>query len=412
MEAINVFYTSLVNGECIPSHLDNLLSSVAPNSMEYNLLYRLIAHTRDINTGMGQRDLTYAMLCVWYRHYPVETIKALRFIVTSIGVGSWADIKYLCGYVRRMKDPNADAIIDSAIGIMNYQLNQDRIAWNNALGNYMQLKKTNPNTLVPRPSGRDFMSFAAKWTPREKSCFGWLFELMILQWSQMFGSGRSVDKKSYRKMVSMLNRELETVQIKQCAGKWSDIGPETVPICALLRQKKAFMKVHTEDRAICASNFSDFYDTAVFAIPLGKLVTYALAKDRNEAWLNRVWKEKPKMKSTLTIPIIDIGWETINYDSIGDGIRIAESGSRRMILAGQTPIWISFTDTDSFIDIIERIRPLVVERTASNIESAIGLLDQASFMTGVKCEYIILGKPAPMNVMNIPQYADMVLSVV
>jgi len=33
-------------------------------------------------------------------------------------------------------------------------------------------------------------------------------------------------------------------------------------------------------------------------------------------------------------------------------------------------------------------------------------------MTGVKCEYIILGKPAPMNVMNIPQYADMVLSVV
>ncbi len=136
-------------------------------------------------------------------------------------------------------------------------------------------------------------------------------------------------------------------------------------------------------------------------------MTYALAKDRNEAWLNRVWKEKPKMKSTLTIPIIDIGWETINYDSIGDGIRMAESGSRRMILAGQTPIWISFTDTDSFIDIIERIRPFVVERTASNIESAIGLLDQASFMTGVKCEYIILGKPAPMDVMNIPQYADM-----
>jgi len=119
------------------------------------------------------------------------------------------------------------------------------------------------------------------------------------------------------------------------------------------------MKVHTEDRAICASNFSDFYDTAVFAIPPGKLVTYALAKHRNEAWLNRVWKEKPKMKSTLTIPIIDIGWETINYDSIGDGIRMAESGSRRMILAGQTPIWISFTDTDSFmISLNEFVRSL------------------------------------------------------
>lgn len=76
---------------------------------------------------------------------------------------------------------------------------------------------------------------------------------MILQWVRMFGG--NVNHRTFRKMISMLNKELDTVQIKQCAGRWSDIGPETVSICTLLRQKKAFIQVHTEDRAQCACNF-------------------------------------------------------------------------------------------------------------------------------------------------------------
>ena len=390
MDRVNEFYASLKRGNYIDSDLDGLLRSIAVGSKEFSMLYRLIAHTRDINDGLGERDLTYAMICVWYRHYPVQAIKALRFIVTSVGIGTWADIKYLCGYVVRTKDPNADLIIDSAIGLMNYQLNVDRVAWNNALVNYMQIKRATPNTLVPRPDGRDVMSFAAKWAPREKSRFGWLFNRMVAQWCQMFGG--NVSEKSFRKMISMLNRELETVQIKQCAGKWADIGPETVSISTLLRHKKAFTRVHTEDRALCASNFSGFYDTAVMAIPAGKLVAYALAKDRDESWLNHVWKMKPKLKPSNAIPIIDIGWETINYDLIGDGIRLAQTGPQRLMLAGQTPIWITATYEDPFIDIIDRIRPFTEQRTLGNIENAISLLDEASFITGFKHEHVVMRK--------------------
>ena len=390
MDRVNEFYASLKRGNYIDSDLDGLLRSIAVGSKEFSMLYRLIAHTRDINDGLGERDLTYAMICVWYRHYPVQAIKALRFIVTSVGIGTWADIKYLCGYVVRTKDPNADLIIDSAIGLMNYQLNVDRVAWNNALVNYMQIKRATPNTLVPRPSGRDVMSFAAKWAPREKSRFGWLFNRMVVQWLQMFGG--NVNEKSFRKMISMMNRELETVQIKQCAGKWADIGPETVSISTLLRHKKAFTRVHTEDRALCASNFSGFYDTAVMAIPAGKLVAYALAKDRDESWLNHVWKMKPKLKPSNAIPIIDIGWETINYDLIGDGIRLAQTGPQRLMLAGQTPIWITATYEDPFIDIIDRIRPFTEQRTLGNIENAISLLDEASFITGFKHEHVVMRK--------------------
>jgi len=410
MNRVNEFYASLKRGKCIDSDLDGLLRSVAIGSKEFSVLYRLIAHTRDINDGLGERDLTYAMICVWYRHYPVQAIKALRFIVTSVGIGSWADIKYLCGYVVRTKDPNADAIIDSAIGLMNYQLNMDRVAWNTALVNYLQIKRATPNTLVPRPSGRDVMSFAAKWAPREKSRFGWLFNRMVAQWLQMFGG--NVSEKSFRKMISMLNRELETVQIKQCAGKWADIGPETVSICTLLRQKKAFTQVHTEDRALCASNFSGFYDTAVIAIPAGKLVAYALTKDRDESWLNHVWKMKPKLKPSNAIPIIDIGWQEINYDLIGQGIGLAQTGPQRFMLAGQVPIWITATYEDTFIDIIDRIRPFIEQRTLGNIETAISVLDQASFVTGFKNEYVVMGKTEPKDVATLfsgprPDYLEM-----
>lgn len=169
MDRIKELYTTLKRGNFIQEDLDSLLSTIKPNTDEFKCLYRLIAHTRDITGGLGERDLTYAMICVWYRYHPVLAIKALRFIVTSVGIGSWADIKYICGYVERTKDPNADKIIDSAIGLMNFQLNADRVAWNNALANYLKIKHASPNTLVPRPCGRDVMSFAAKWAPREKA---------------------------------------------------------------------------------------------------------------------------------------------------------------------------------------------------------------------------------------------------
>ena len=402
MDRIKELYTTLKRGNFIQEDLDSLLSTIKPNTDEFKCLYRLIAHTRDIIDGLGERDLTYAMICVWYRYHPVLAIKALRFIVTSVGIGSWADIKYICGYVERTKDPNADKIIDSAIGLMNFQLNADRVAWNNALANYLKIKHVSPNTLVPRPCGRDVMSFAAKWAPREKSRFGWVFERMILQWVQMFGG--NVNHRTFRKMVSMLNKELDTVQIKQCAGRWSDIGPETVSICTLLRQKKAFTRVHTEDRAECASNFSEFYDTATIAIPIEKLVSYALASDRNVSWLNRVWSDKLKIDGGgggNAIPIIDIGWETMNYNAIGDGIRFAQSGPQRLILAGQTPIWIVAAYTDSFTDIIDRIRPFIEHSTASNIEKAFELLDEATFITGFPHKYIVLGQAVPSDVMSI-----------
>jgi len=213
LDKIQAFYSSLKRGSLIQPDLDYLLSCVKPNTDNFSLLYRLIAHTRDYTHGLGERDLTYAMICVWYRYYPVQAIQALRYISATPGIGSWADIKYLCAYVKQTNDLNAEKIIECAIGLLNHQLNVDRLAWNKAMFQYIQIKKASPDTLVPRPCGREIMSFAAKWAPREKSRYGWLFERMVAQWILMFGG--KVNHRAYRKMVSMLNSELDTVQVKQ-----------------------------------------------------------------------------------------------------------------------------------------------------------------------------------------------------
>ena len=91
----------------------------------------------------------------------------------------------------------------------------------------------------------------------------------------------------------------------------------------------------------------------------------------------------------------------MNYNAIGDGIRFAQSGPQRLMLAGQTPIWIVAAYTDSFTDIIDRIRPFIEHSTASNIEKAFELLDQAAFVTGCAHEYIVLGQDVPNDVANI-----------
>jgi hypothetical protein len=401
---IHEFYSTLTRGNQIQHGLDYILSCVKPDTHEFGLLYRLVAHTRDYTHGLGERDLTYAMICVWYRYYPVHAIRALQYISATPGIGSWADIKYLCMYAVRTNDPNADKIIDCAIGLLNHRLNSDRLAWNNAMFQYLQIKKANPDTLVPRPYGRDIMSFAAKWAPREKSRCGWMFERMVAQWSLLFGG--NVNHRAYRKMISMLNRELETVQVKQCAKRWADIEPDTVSVVTLLRQKRAFTNPE------CSEKFEEFYKNATILIPVEKFVSEALSSHHNSDWLNKNWSEKliSVSSSSEIIPIVDIGRETTKFSAIGGAILRAQAGPQRLMLACQTPVWIVATSGDSFMDIIDRIRPYVEHPTASNTNSAIELLKEASFVTGHPHEYIVLGVENLVDVVGIlsaPRYIAM-----
>jgi hypothetical protein len=141
-------------------------------------------------------------------------------------------------------------LIDTALGLLNHQLAVDKRNWDKAMDDYINDSTVNRMSLKTRPCGRDIMSFVAKWAPREKSKFGWMFDRLAQQYCALYldkdeyiAKNDNIDKKKryYRKLVSRLNRELDTVQIKQCSNRWADINPENVSITTMMKQNKAFM---------------------------------------------------------------------------------------------------------------------------------------------------------------------------
>lgn len=436
------------------------------------ILYKLIGQTRDIVNGKGERDLSYMMIYEWYKFYPVPAIYALRLFTQTIepiglfsSYGSWADIKYFCNYVREMVDNkhNSD-LIETVIGIMNHQLYCDRKNLIDELDKYYKEKDHNPSTLTEKPNARDYLSFAAKWVPRENSKFGWIYEKMVIQWTKSFTPkiletaitpsqyARAICKckRNYRKMISSLNRELDTVQIKQCSQRWSEILPETVSIKTLMKQKNAFSNINNSlkqeepDRIDCANNFQEFFNEYTGAtgatggspcntkknktktrLPLGYYVKQGLqllSMEKTDIvknqihWLNNLWKQLIPSHSQSNdftnkpnfIPIIDISWQ-LSYDvknsGVGIGILLAQSCNIcRIMLTGNQPEWIYISPEDSFIDILEKIQYYTMHSTNSFFNKTFDLIcgsiidTQMPYYEFDKLTFVILSGNEPYSI--------------
>jgi len=252
------------------------------------LLYKMIAQTRDIAYGKGERKLTYMMIYIWYKFYPTLAIYAIHCLVDirilpdncngmdeSVNgtrrhaFGCWKDIKYLCYFLRSRSQNHP--LIDVAISIMNKQLYRD---W----------------TVVHICSHgshdfRNILSFVAKWVPRENTKFEWIFEKSAIQWAEMvtpfyfknklltYKQNDALLKKcktNYRIVCSSLNRLLDTTEIKQCSGEWNDIVPSNIPKHTMARQKNALLNVnlnmenrtktsYVKDRRNCSNNIKEYY---------------------------------------------------------------------------------------------------------------------------------------------------------
>ena len=257
------------------------------------LLYKMIAQTRDIIYGKGERKLTYMMIYIWYKFYPTLAIYALHRLVDILilpdnydsieidelvqkylatrrhAFGCWKDIKYLCYFLRSRSHNHP--LIDVAISIMNKQLYRDWIVVDICSRHCLDF--------------RNVLSFVAKWVPRENTKFEWVFEKSAIQWAQMvtpfylknelltYAQNDALLKKcktNYRIICSSLNRLLDTTEIKQCSGNWNSIIPSNIPKHSMNRQKNALLNVnqnmenrtktsYTKDRRICSNNIKEYY---------------------------------------------------------------------------------------------------------------------------------------------------------
>jgi len=374
------------------------------------LLYKLIAYTRDIFVGKGERDLTYMMIYVWYTQFPILAIHILQQTAKS-SLGCWKDIKYFCKYVRENSpEKHKDPIIETCVNILNQQLIKDLSK------SESESKKTN----------------VSKWIPREKSKkFGWLFDICAIQWSQIMYpeyyyfattkpsiSFQNKVKREYRKNISNLNRQLDTIQIKQCENRWSQIKMDTITentkqkqLNVLLNQDiYGYIRRQTEDRNICRENMISylFYsETRENEKTSEKKEIYSsfqmkdLIKEIEIAYtieymenINNNWdKVKGNILQNMEniIPILDL--TTTNYiNALSISIMLSEISKiqNKIIVYDLIPVWINLSETKSLLEKVTKIQEIKNSKQVetSNIFTALELLMLSIKNTNLSPEYV------------------------
>lgn len=357
-----------------------------------SVLYRMIGHTRDIIDGKGEYTLTYMMIHTWYDFFPVLALFALKCLVDledrSIHqYGSWKDIKYFCEYCKSQGADVHHPLIKYAIQLLNEQLKKDVSAENKSL--------------------------LSKWVPREKSSFSWLYESLACSYFPEYMSSAKNEsqqskavkkcKTQYRKLLSDLNRKIDTTQIKQCGHQWADINFDKVTSITLTKQKQAFLNVKKdrsvrfpddEDRLACAENFKARIKKAAagevemkgkrvgmadFTKQALELITkkshfrchYNNATTSEERatiqleidLLNSQWRDNSTQTGALgnMIAMVDVSGSMSGdpmHVAIALGLRIAEKSAlgKRVMTFSSKPTWVNLEPYNDFVSQVDVVR--------------------------------------------------------
>jgi Mg-chelatase subunit ChlD len=366
------------------------------NCTKYLLvLLKLTAQTRDIIAGKGEYSLFYNMLVVWYKYYPSVAKQLMRYTVLLHdyeGVpihpyGSWKDVKYMVRTIRTtttIPEDRKAAFADNIQRLMLDQIRTDDAA--HAAGNTAQI------------------SLASRWVPRQGSSFNDQFSFLSEEYfSEYIGSAKKSTKKrtsmckakrkakqDFRKLCSKLNRAVDTVQIKQCGGRWSDIDPNTITSITRRKQTAAFQnqsKTHEQrsqdqDRIQCAIRYKEHISRAVSgdstATIKGKrtslydmvrdalVLTGSVEESSSVDELNMQWKDNASQNGNLgnLIAMCDVSGSmtcdnsTPLYNAIGLAIRIAEKSCLpgRILTFSEEPSWVNLSGHTDFCSQVRALK--------------------------------------------------------
>jgi len=335
-----------------------------------SIMFKLVGQTRDIIDGKGEYSLAYMLLAVWYKHHPSLSRFAFECFVVGPAhpYGSWKDVKGMIKYMEEKK--TGEDLIVYAIKLLNSQLKEDSTA--------------------------EQPSLAAKWTPREKSSHAKLFVKLALDYySEYIDSAKTPEmvkraetkaKMDYRKLISSLNKKLDTVQIKQCALTWSEIEPCKQTSITMHKQKRAFLnktkkgeqRTFLEDRIVCATKFEEFASKAEkgeveikgkriglndFTQEALKLITNYQEGSSEAQILNAQWINSSQQTGKLgkMVAMVDVSG-SMNGDplhaAIALGLRIAEKSllGKRVLTFSASPTWVNLDGCDNFVSMVKLVQ--------------------------------------------------------
>lgn len=347
------------------------------------VIYCLIGQTRDIIDGKGEYNLAYMMIYTLYDFYPSLAKFALKCFVQFEDenihpYGSWKDIKYFCRFCKNNSLlKNSDhPLIEYALQLINKQLKND-------YNNYLNKKN---------------ISLLAKWIPREKSSFGYLYQNLAINYFDNYLNTAKTDiqlkkailkcKTEYRKLLSLLNNEIETLQIKQCSQQWSKINFDKVTSISIAKQKKAFLNINkngevrfpfNNDRIECCEHFKSRIKNTLIneninndikgeRISMADFTKQALELISNPNQdeidlLNSQWRNNSLSTNGLgkMIAMIDVSQSMIGDPmnvAIALGIRIANKSifGKRVMTFSNKPSWINLELHEDFVSQVEVIR--------------------------------------------------------
>ena len=334
------------------------------------LLYKMIGQTRDIIDGKGEYSLSYMLLNTWASvNLDLAKFALKQFVMNDNPeihpYGSWKDIKYLYKYSH-----GTDALVSYGIQLANEQLRKD-------------VESENPSLL-------------GKWVPREKSQFAGLFSIMASDYfSHYLVTAKTEQAKTkallkakmdYRKVISNLNKKLDTTQINQCACQWINIAPEKQTSITMHKQKQAFLNLkkngeqrsNTDDRIKCAEKFTEYAAKASrnevkikgkriglndFTKEALNIITYNKKNGPEAQILNAQWTNNSLQTGALgkMIAMVDVSGsmegDPMNA-AIALGIRIAEKSmlGKRVLTFSASPTWINVEKCANFVEMVDVIR--------------------------------------------------------
>jgi hypothetical protein len=384
------------------------------------IMFKLLAYTRDIVAGKGEYMLFYAMLVEWTR----VDIRFFEFVIkslvyengddsgdgghcednhkqnkkTSHPLGSWKDMKYFLTFLKQQiidhgsNDANStklyNSCVDVVVRLINEQLRIDETT----------LRDTHENMCGS-------FSLAARWVPREKSKkFGWLYYHLAIDFLKHQipndtahpSYERAVNRAFmvYRKLLSTINKRLDTTQVKQCAKQWAEIDFNNVTSITMSKQTKSFLNVkmngktvryeNDEDRDMCTQNYETYLKNVTNGskkmkgarVSMIDFVKNAISSNGQNlpsnspiiTTINEQWKDNSSRNGKLAefIAMCDVsGSMTANncnplYSAIGLSIRVAEKSAlgQRIMTFAERPAWIQLgtADSDTFVKQVAKVR--------------------------------------------------------
>ena len=345
-------------------------------------IHNIICFTRDSYIGKGERDLTYMLICIFYKHFPEN---ALLCIPKLPVLGSWADIKYFCSFVRlygptyKLSSQCIDILINHAVNIITFQINYDYNLWNNTFNEYL----ISPDS--ERPNAKFIITNAAKWVPREKSKHGWLFDKIIHCYFENYNVNNfDLHKRRgiFRKIISLLSKELDVLERKLCNSSWADIEYKNITLHGFIKNNSALLhgrSVYTNaiDRDLCKEfMIENIHDTQScdsmkkknINISIGKLTKmgldllkrpYTQMVSNQMTFVNKLWNKiinKHERCKKYILPIMDssinLSDKTFN-EIIGMSLFCGSiSELKRIVIFKNNTLETLSIENDNFIDLL------------------------------------------------------------